>query len=53
MASAECTCDFTSGAVVGALAGWALGSFFPHSLYLGIAAAFSLRSLLEWFATLL
>ena len=28
------------GTVVGALAGWALGSFFPHSLYLGIVAGF-------------
>jgi len=28
------------GTAVGALAGWALGSFFPHSLYLGIVAGF-------------
>jgi len=28
------------GTVVGALGGWALGSFFPHSLYLGIVAGF-------------
>ena len=28
------------GTVVGALAGWALGPLFPHSLYLGIVAGF-------------
>jgi hypothetical protein len=28
------------GTAVGALAGWALGSMFPHSLYLGIVAGF-------------
>ena len=28
------------GTAVGALAGWALGSMFPHSLYLGTVAGF-------------
>lgn len=28
------------GTVVGALAGWALGSLFPHNLYLGLVAGF-------------